>query len=436
MAESTAAGGKAQSATAGSSAPARVPVTIVTGALGAGKSTLLSYILSERHGYRVAVIENEFADEMGVESLILKNGLGGPAADGFYELANGCMCCSVRDDLVATVEKLMERRDRFDYILVETSGMANPGPVAAAFWTDDEIESPLCLDAIVTVVDAAHLRRQLQEAAARPDGTSREVEQQLAFADVILLNKTDLVAGGEAELAELEAVIRGMNGAAALHRTTRSVVPLSTILNINAFDTEKLVRAAAQGGETAEVVVAAGGCGPACRDHNSGHVEHAGHDHADHDHADHGDAGDGGPAASGGIQLVISGHHSHDDRIHTVVLRTPHMLDADAFTTWVGRLLWDAPALAAEAGYPDGAAPPLIYRGKGSVAMAGDGGSGPVRYIFQSVYEQFDAQPATGDAAAWAAQEEPSSAIVLIGRNLAAGVLLRHLEAHCRAGAR
>ncbi|KAF1792704.1 P-loop containing nucleoside triphosphate hydrolase [Phytophthora cactorum] len=165
--------------------------------------------LSASHGKRIAVIENEFGEEIGVESLVAKDGAGGDVMDGFYELSNGCVCCSVRDDLVNTLEKLLERRDRFDYIVVETTGMADPGKVASVFWVDDELEGRIFLDGIVTLVDAPRLNFHL----THPD-TQREAAAQLAYADRILLNKGDLVPDIEQRL-EIEQKVTQVNGVAS-----------------------------------------------------------------------------------------------------------------------------------------------------------------------------------------------------------------------------
>ncbi len=200
-----------------------VPVTILTGFLGSGKTTLLNRILSEEHGKRIAVIENEYG-EVGIDQALVID-----ADEEIFEMSNGCICCTVRGDLIRVLGNLMKRRDKFDYVLVETTGLADPGPVAQTFFMDDEIRAEFSLDGIVTLVDAAHIEQQL--------GRSDESTEQVAFADVLVLNKTDLVNGETID--RLEARLRDMNRMARVVRSERGNVPVDTVLNLGAFDLDQ-----------------------------------------------------------------------------------------------------------------------------------------------------------------------------------------------------
>ncbi|BCL83835.1 cobalamin biosynthesis protein CobW [Ktedonobacteria bacterium brp13] len=201
----------------------QVPVTILTGFLGSGKTTLLNHILTTEHGKRIAVIENEFG-EVGVDQELV---IG--AEEEIFEMNNGCICCTVRGDLIRILSNLMKRKDRFDYILVETTGMADPGPVAQTFFVDDEMQEKMKLDGIVTVVDARHVWDHID--------SSDEVKEQIAFADVILLNKIDLVS--EDDLGRLEARIKNMNAAAKIHRTQDALIEVNNILNVGGFNLDR-----------------------------------------------------------------------------------------------------------------------------------------------------------------------------------------------------
>src|ERR671938_500243 len=198
----------------------KIPVTVLTGYLGAGKTTLLNRILSEPHGKKYAVIVNEFG-EIGID-----NDLVVGADEEVFEMNNGCVCCTVRGDLIRIMDGLMKRKGKFDAIIVETTGLADPAPVAQTFFVDQDVSDAAKLDAVVTVADAKWLSDRLQDAP--------EAKNQIAFADVILLNKTDLVSGEQ--LDRVEGQIRAINPYARVHRTRNCQVPIGEVLDRNAFD--------------------------------------------------------------------------------------------------------------------------------------------------------------------------------------------------------
>jgi G3E family GTPase len=205
--------------------PNQTPVTVITGYLGAGKTTLLNRILSEAHGKRYAVIVNEFG-EVGIDNDLVVN-----AEEEIFEMNNGCICCTVRGDLIRILAGLMRRKSRMDGIIVETTGLADPAPVAQTFFVDEDVRRQTRLDAIVTVADAKHLLDEIDRAP--------EAQEQLGFADIVLLNKADLVTA--ADLACVEARIRRINPYAGIHRTERCGIDLTEVLGRDAFDIDRVL---------------------------------------------------------------------------------------------------------------------------------------------------------------------------------------------------
>jgi G3E family GTPase len=201
----------------------RIPVTILTGFLGAGKTTLLNRILTEQHGLKIAVIENEFG-EVGIDHELVIN-----ADEELFEMNNGCICCTVRGDLIRILGNLMKRKDKFDHILIETTGLADPGPVVQTFFVDEQIKEKLYVNGVVTLVDAKHILQHIDE--------NDEAAEQIAFADVILLNKCDLVS--ESDLVGLENRIRDVNALAVIHRTTRADIDIAKVMDVGGFNLDR-----------------------------------------------------------------------------------------------------------------------------------------------------------------------------------------------------
>jgi G3E family GTPase len=330
----------------------KVPVTVLTGYLGAGKTTLLNRILSEPHGQKFAVIVNEFG-EIGID-----NDLVVGADEEVFEMNNGCICCTVRGDLVRIIDGLMRRKGKFDAIILETTGLADPAPVAQTFFVDENVGRKTRLDAVVTVADAKWLQERLKDAP--------EAKNQIAFADVIIINKTDLVKPDE--LAEVEARIRGINPYAKVHKTQRCQVPLNDVLGRNAFDLDRILDIEPEFLETGDAHH---------HDHAHDHDHNGGHDHHHaHEH--------------GGLK------HYHDEDMQSVSLSSGKPLDPDKFFPWVQDLV-----------QKEG---PRILRCKGILAFKDD----PERFVFQGVHMILD-----GDhQRAWKEGETRTSRIVFIGRNL------------------
>jgi G3E family GTPase len=322
-----------------------IPVTVITGFLGAGKTTLLNRILTENHGQRIAVIENEFG-EIGIDhQLVIQSD------EEIFELNNGCICCRVRGDLIRILAKLRQRRDKFDRVLIETTGMADPGPVAQTFFTDEEVKESFVLDGIVTVVDAKHVSLHFDD--------MREVREQIGFADVILLNKEDLVSPDE--FVELERRIRRMNPMAKVYRAQDCAISLDKVLSIGGFDLKRALQLEPDFLDAAD------------QGHDHDHDDEHHHEHDEEEHHDH--------------------HHAED--VTSVGIRAKGDLDEKKLSEWLGALL--------RAKGQD------IFRMKGVLAVKGR----EMRFVFQGVHMLMDGRPDRpwGD-------DPRENTIIFIGRNL------------------
>jgi G3E family GTPase len=322
----------------------RIPVTVLTGYLGAGKTTLLNRILSQQHGRRYAVIVNEFG-EIGIDNDLIVS-----TDEELFEMNNGCICCTVRGDLVRTLHGLLASGGHFDGIIIETTGLADPGPVVQTFFVDHFLQARTVLDSVTTLADAKHILLRLAD--------SREAVEQIAFADQIVLNKTELASCGELEV--IEARLRDINPLAPIHRAQRADVDLGTVLGRGAFEIDRMVSLEPD-------FLAPPHAEP-------GHVHDA--------HCGHG--------------LEQQHDHRHDSGIHSIALDSTLPMDGARISCWLE-------ALVASKGAD-------ILRAKGIIDVMGE----DRRLVFQSVHMLID-----GDyQRSWGADETRRSRLVFIGRNL------------------
>jgi len=345
----------------------KVGVTIITGYLGAGKTTLLNRLLRAEHGLRIAVIENEFGDGLEIESLLAQEGALAASLDGVVELPNGCVCCTVKDDLVRTLE-MLQKRQSVDHIVIETSGLANPGPVAAALWVDDALESTLRLDAAVAVVDSPYLLRCVGGAAGGALAECRaalgpEMCTQLAFADRVILNKSDRLSG--AEMDAVEAFVGRLNALAEVRRAAHCAVDVAWVLDVRSL-----------GDSSASAAAAA-------------------------------TPGFGFAAPRAERAAAAAALHAHDEAFSSHALALDGDVDAGRLRRWLAELLWRDEG---EAGphHPAGE----VFRMKGIVAVAGE----TVRHAVQVVHDVFEVRPM--EDGAWPGDGTRRTRVVVIGRKL------------------
>ncbi|CAI8601583.1 unnamed protein product [Vicia faba] len=350
----------------------RIPATIITGFLGSGKTTLLNHILTAEHGKRIAVIENEFG-EIDIDGSLVASKTAG--AEDIMLLNNGCLCCTVRGDLVRMISELVtSKKGKFDHIVIETTGLANPAPIIQTFYAEENIFNEVKLDGVVTLVDAKHAGRHLDE--VKSEGVVNEAVEQIAYADRIIVNKTDLV--GESDITSLVQRIRKINTLANLKRTEYGKVNLDYVLGIGGFDLERIESAVNDEGSKEE-------------DHAHSHSDDHNHEHHhhDHDHHHHDESHDH-------KHDHHSHDHTHDPGVSSVSIVCEGNLDLEKANMWLGNLLMEHSE--------------DIYRMKGLLSVEGMN----ERFVFQGVHDIFQGSPER----VWRADEPRTNKIVFIGKNL------------------
>ncbi|XP_034695625.1 P-loop guanosine triphosphatase YjiA-like [Vitis riparia] len=347
----------------------RIPATIITGFLGSGKTTLLNHILTADHGKRIAVIENEYGEVDIDGSLVAAKTTG---AEDIIMLNNGCLCCTVRGDLVRMISELVnKKKGKFDHIVIETTGLANPAPIIQTFYAEDQIFNDVKLDGVVTLVDAKHADFHLDE--VKPKGVVNEAVEQIAYADRIIVNKIDLV--GEPEIASLVQRIKNINRMAHLKRTEFGKVDLDYVLGVGGFDLERIESAVNSEGVKEDHATHS-------HDHDHDH-DHHDHHHHEHDHGhEHNDH--------------HSHDHTHDPGVSSVSIVCEGSLDLEKANIWLGTLLLERSE--------------DIYRMKGLLSVQGM----DERFVFQGVHDIFQGSPDR----LWGPDEPRVNKIVFIGKNL------------------
>jgi G3E family GTPase len=343
-----------------------IPATILTGFLGSGKTTLLKRVLSEHHGQKIAVIENEFGEENIDHEILVSD-----TSEQIIQMNNGCVCCTIREDLRSALSTLAEKRRKgelqFDRVVIETTGLADPGPVAQTFFMDDEIAESYLLDSVLTLVDAKHAQTQLDQ--------RQEARRQIGFADQIFISKTDLV--GEPELADLQHRVKHMNPRAPQRKVHFGEVPISEVFDLKGFNLNAKLEI------DPEFLNADGGHGHHDHDH-----DHHGHDHGPGEHCDH------------------PHHHAHDDDVKSFVFRSKKAFNPAKLEDFLG-------AIVQVYG-------PKMLRYKGVLLMKGS----DRKVIFQGVHQLMGSDLGPK----WAPGEDKGSKIVFIGIDLPKDVLLQGLE--------